>query len=43
VDKFGKYKPVVIITLLLNAIFHHTLLMIPQQEIPGEMSPAYGN
>lgn len=35
VDKFGKYKPVVILTLLLNAVFHHALFMIPQQEIPG--------
>jgi hypothetical protein len=41
VDKFGKYKPVVIITLLLNAVFHHTLLMIPQQEIPGKQPDAY--
>ncbi len=42
VDKFGKYKPVVIMTMLLNAVFHHALFMIPQQEIPGEMPSAYG-
>lgn len=40
-DKFGRYKPVVIITLLLNAVFHHSLLYIPQQEIPGVMPSAY--
>lgn len=31
----------VILTLLLNALFHHSLLYIPQQEIPGEMPSAY--
>ncbi|KAG4066826.1 hypothetical protein HA402_012893 [Bradysia odoriphaga] len=36
VDKFGKYKPVVVMSLLLNAVFHHSLMMIPQQEIPGK-------
>lgn len=36
VDKFGKYKPVVVMSLLLNALFHHSLMMIPQQEIPGK-------
>ncbi|CRK89295.1 CLUMA_CG003054, isoform A [Clunio marinus] len=41
VDKFGKFKPVVILTLLLNALFHHALLFIPQQEIPGVMPSAY--
>lgn len=41
-DKFGKYKPVVIMTLLLNAVFHHALFIIPQQEIPGTMPSAYG-
>ncbi|CRK88289.1 CLUMA_CG002068, isoform A [Clunio marinus] len=41
VDKFGKYKPVVILTLLLNALFHHALFIIPQQEIPGVMPHAY--
>ncbi len=40
-DKFGRYKPVVILTLLLNALFHHSLLYIPQQEIPGVMPAAY--
>lgn len=23
-------------SLLLNAVFHHSLMMIPQQEIPGK-------
>lgn len=41
VDKFGKYKPVVIMSLLLNAIFHHSLMLIPQQEIPGTVPNAY--
>lgn len=41
VDKFGKYKPVVILTLLLNALFHHALFIIPQQEIPGQMPSAF--
>lgn len=41
VDKFGKYKPVVVISLLLNAVFHHSLMMIPQQEIPGVIPKAY--
>lgn len=41
-DKFGKYKPVVIMTMLLNAVFHHALFIIPQQEIPGTMPSAYG-
>lgn len=29
-------------TLLLNAVFHHALFIIPQQEIPGTMPSAYG-
>lgn len=41
VDKFGKYKPVVIMSLLLNALFHHSLLFIPQQEIPGIVPSAF--
>ena len=41
VDKFGRYKPVVIMSLLLNALFHHSLLLIPQQEIPGTVPAAY--
>ncbi|XP_077294603.1 uncharacterized protein LOC143917078 [Arctopsyche grandis] len=41
VDKFGQYKPVVIITLILNAAFHHSLLFIPHQETPGIMPSAY--
>lgn len=41
VDKFGKYKPVVVMSLLLNAMFHHSLMLIPQQEIPGTVPNAY--
>lgn len=41
VDKFGKYKPVVAMSLLLNAIFHHSLMLIPQREIPGTVPRAY--
>lgn len=41
VDKFGKYKPVVVLSLLLNALFHHSLMLIPQQEIPGSVPAAY--
>lgn len=40
-DKFGRYKPVVIMSLLLNALFHHSLMLIPQQEIPGKLPEAY--
>lgn len=28
-------------SLLLNAVFHHSLMMIPQQEIPGTIPSAY--
>lgn len=41
VDKFGKYKPVIVMSLLLNALFHHSLMLIPQQEIPGTVPAAY--
>lgn len=41
VDKFGKFKPVVIMTFLLNALFHHALIMIPHQEVPGAIPAAY--
>ncbi|XP_073991086.1 uncharacterized protein isoform X2 [Rhodnius prolixus] len=41
VDKFGHYKSVVIFALVLNGIFHHALMMIPQKEIPGKMPVAY--
>lgn len=37
----GNYKPVVILTLVLNAAFHHSLLLIPAMETPGVMPPAY--
>lgn len=30
-----------ILTLLLNALFHHALLIIPQQEIPGVVPNSY--
>lgn len=41
VDKFGQYKPVVIISFLFNAILHHSLQMIPHMETPGIMPAAY--
>lgn len=41
VDRFGEYKPVVITALILNAAFHHSLLLIPHQETPGVMPAAY--
>ncbi|KAJ2940630.1 hypothetical protein O0L34_g14735 [Tuta absoluta] len=41
VDRFGEYKPVVITALILNAAFHHSLLLIPHQEMPGVMPSAY--
>lgn len=28
-------------SLLLNAVFHHSLMMIPQREIPGTVPKAY--
>lgn len=28
-------------SLLLNALFHHSLMMIPQREIPGTVPRAY--
>lgn len=28
-------------SLLLNAVFHHSLMLIPQQEIPGTVPKAY--
>lgn len=40
-DRFGEYKPVVITALILNAAFHHSLLLIPHQETPGVMPSAY--
>lgn len=41
VDKFGKYKPVVIISFILTAAIHHSLLLIPHQETPGGVPPGY--
>ncbi|CAB3378367.1 Hypothetical predicted protein [Cloeon dipterum] len=41
VDKFGQYKPVVVLAFILNAAFHHSLLLIPPTETPGEVPPAY--
>lgn len=41
VDKFGQYKPVLFISLALNAIFHHSLILIPQMETPGAIPSAY--
>ena len=41
VDKIGNYKPVVILSVILNFVFHHSLLFIPHQETPGMMPAAY--
>lgn len=41
VDKFGQYKPVVIISFLLNAAIHHSFLLIPTQEMPGVRPSGY--
>lgn len=41
VDKFGHYKPVLFISLALNAVFHHSLMLIPQMETPAKIPPAY--
>jgi len=41
IDKFGQYKFVMVLTLILNAAFHHSLLLIPHMETPGEMPSAY--
>ncbi|XP_071441996.1 uncharacterized protein [Hetaerina americana] len=41
VDRFGKYKPVVVVALILTAAFHHALLLIPPMELPGSVPPAY--
>lgn len=41
VDKFGRYKPVVIISFFLNAAIHHSLMLIPHQETPGITPPGY--
>lgn len=40
-DKFGWFKPVVVLALILNAVFHHSLLLIPPMETPGETPAAY--
>lgn len=41
VDKFGKYKPVVITAFLLTAVIHHSLLLMPAQEVPGVVPDGY--
>jgi len=41
VDKLGHYKLVVILTLVLNALFHHALLLIPPMELPAKIPAAY--
>lgn len=41
VDKFGRYKPVVIISFVLNAAIHHSLMLIPHQETPGVTPPGF--
>lgn len=40
-DKLGRYKPVVVLTLILSAVFHHSLVLIPHMETPGEIPAAY--
>ena len=40
-DKLGRYKPVVVLTLVLSAVFHHSLVLIPHMETPGEIPAAY--
>ncbi|KAF6212821.1 hypothetical protein GE061_010530 [Apolygus lucorum] len=41
VDRFGHYKLVVILSLVLNGVFHHSLMLIPQMETPGDTPVAY--
>ncbi|CAG9859820.1 unnamed protein product [Phyllotreta striolata] len=41
VDKFGRYKPVVIGCFLLTAILHHSLLLMPTREAPGIVPDGY--
>ncbi|KAJ8986223.1 hypothetical protein NQ317_009929 [Molorchus minor] len=41
VDKFGKYKPVVIVSFICTAALHHSLLLIPHQETPGVVPDGY--
>lgn len=41
VDKFGKYKPIVIAAFLLMAVIHHSLLFMPQQEVAGTFPEGY--
>lgn len=41
IDKFGKYKPVVIVSFILTAAIHHSLLLIPHQETPGVVPSGY--
>ncbi|KAL3289336.1 hypothetical protein HHI36_022774 [Cryptolaemus montrouzieri] len=41
VDKFGKYKSVVIISFMATALLHHSLLLIPHRETPGSVPSGY--
>ncbi|XP_044765408.1 uncharacterized protein LOC123321737 [Coccinella septempunctata] len=41
VDKFGKYKSVVIVSFMATAFLHHSLLLIPHQETPGSVPSGY--
>ncbi|XP_076261099.1 major facilitator superfamily domain-containing protein 6-like [Rhynchophorus ferrugineus] len=41
VDKFGRYKPVVIVAFLLTAALHHALLLIPGKELPRVQPAGY--
>ncbi|CAH1160196.1 unnamed protein product [Phaedon cochleariae] len=40
-DKLGKYKPIVITSFLLTAVLHHSLLLFPEQEMPGTVPSGY--
>lgn len=40
-DRFGRYKPLVIGSFILTAILHHSLLFMPQQELPGVVPEGY--
>ncbi|XP_056647706.1 uncharacterized protein LOC130452445 [Diorhabda sublineata] len=41
VDKFGKYKQIVIGCFILTALLHHSLLFMPQKETPGTVPDGY--
>ncbi|KAK9891521.1 hypothetical protein WA026_014758 [Henosepilachna vigintioctopunctata] len=41
VNKFGKYKTVVIVSFMATAVLHHSLLLIPHKETPGIVPSGY--